>query len=125
MPHYGSCILLAKSCIICYILLKAFRGSNKKRGKMATLQVREIDDGLYNILKTVAKKERRSLSLEVVSILESYVRNPLSRVSDTTEEFIALCGSWQDSRSTGEIIKDIKSHRRNSSRFGDSHAVFD
>jgi hypothetical protein len=92
---------------------------------MATLQVREIDDGLYEILKSVAQKERRSLSQEVVSILESYVRNPLSRISDTTEEFIALCGSWKDSRSAEDVIKDIKSHRRNSSRFGDRHAVFD
>jgi|WetSurMetagenome_2_1015567.scaffolds.fasta_scaffold144378_3 hypothetical protein len=97
----------------------------KKEDTMATLQVREIDDGLYDILKSVAQKERRSLSQEVVSILESYVRNPLSRISDTTEEFIALCGSWKDSRSAEDIIKDIKSHRKNSSRFGDRHAVFD
>jgi plasmid stability protein len=33
---------------------------------MAVLQVRDIDDGLYEALKTMAKNERRSISQEVL-----------------------------------------------------------
>jgi hypothetical protein len=43
---------------------------------MAILQVRDIDDQLYASLKEIAKSENRSLSQEVVPILEKYLANP-------------------------------------------------
>ncbi|HOF34148.1 MAG TPA: hypothetical protein PK624_01790 [Spirochaetota bacterium] len=43
---------------------------------MAILQVRDFDDGLYSSLKSMAKSENRSISQEVISIIEKYLSNP-------------------------------------------------
>jgi len=43
---------------------------------MAILQVRDIDDRLYSLLKLRAKSENRSVSQEVISIIEKYLSNP-------------------------------------------------
>ena len=41
-----------------------------------------------------------------------------------TDEFLKLAGSWEDERSAEEIIADIKTSRRNSSRFGENNELF-
>ena len=92
---------------------------------MATLQVREIDDRLYESLKTLATNEKRSISQEVIHILESYLANPKNYSFDSNEEFINLSGSWEDERSAEEIIKDIETHRKNAKRFQRKNDLFD
>ena len=84
---------------------------------MATLQVRDVDDRLYESLRKLAANEKRSISQEVIHIIETYLANPQDYAYDFTEEFINLSGSWEDDRSAEEIVKDIKSHRTNSRRF--------
>lgn len=39
---------------------------------MATLQLRNIDDRLYNCLKNSARRQNRSVSQEVVTIIQQY-----------------------------------------------------
>ena len=92
---------------------------------MAILQVRDIDDRLYYYLKEIAKKENRSLSQEVISILEEYLSNPDMFKSNTTREFLHLSSAWEDNRSAGEIISDIKKSRRNKPRLGKINGLFD
>jgi hypothetical protein len=92
---------------------------------MATLQVRDIDDGLYGSLKVLADKEHRSISQEVVKILESHIQNPDRTFPYATKEFISLCGAWQDSRSAESIAKEIRGQRKNSRRYGGNHVIFD
>jgi len=92
---------------------------------MAILQVRDIDDRLYSSLKTLAKSENRSLSQEVISILEKYLSNPVVFKNNPTREFLSLSGSWSDNRTAAEIIKDIKKNRRNSKRFEAPNVLFD
>jgi plasmid stability protein len=92
---------------------------------MATLQVRDIDDGLYGSLKLLADKEHRSISQEVVKILESHIQHPDRKFPDATGEFLLLSGSWQDSRPAESIAKEIRGRRKNSGRYGENHAVFD
>jgi plasmid stability protein len=92
---------------------------------MATLQVRDIDDGLYGSLKVLADKEHRSISQEVVKILESHIQNPDRKFPDATKEFLSLCGSWKDSRSAESVAKEIRDQRKNSRRYGGNHVVFD
>ena len=92
---------------------------------MATLQVRDIDDGLYATLKMLADKEHRSLSQEVVNILESHVRQPNRKLQDITGEFLSLSDAWQDDRSASSIVKEIRQERKNSRRYGDSNVIFD
>ena len=76
---------------------------------MATLQVRSIDDKLYDMLGKVAKNENRSISQEVVYILKRYLSKPAYYSENPTDAFLAL--SLDDKRSADEIISDIYSAR--------------
>jgi plasmid stability protein len=89
---------------------------------MAILQVRDIDDRLYSSLKNKAQKENRSISQEVISILELYLANPNRVKENPTREFLSLF--WEDNRNADEIISDIKKSRKNKQTFGDFDGVF-
>ena len=92
---------------------------------MAILQVRDLDDRLYASLKAIAKSENRSISQEVISIIEKYLSNPAVYKRNPTREFIALSGAWEDDRNADEIIDSIKKFRKNSERFKKENAIFD
>lgn len=47
------------------------------------------------------------------------------KTKNATEEFLKLAGSWEDSRTTDEIIDDIYSSRLNSTRFEALDGIFD
>ena len=91
---------------------------------MAVLQVRDVDNSLYDALKTIAKKERRSISQEVIVMIESYLGNPKqTSTAAATEEFLNL--SWQSDESADEIIGSIRKSRKNSKRFESQNDLFD
>jgi plasmid stability protein len=92
---------------------------------MANLQVRDIDEKLYESLRTRAHQERRSISQEVIHILEKYLSLPTAYDQNPTDEFLKLAGSWEDNRTSEEIIADIRQNRKNSPRFSKSHELFD
>jgi plasmid stability protein len=92
---------------------------------MANLQVRDIDNHLYQSLKNQALKDRRSISQEVIHILERYLARPDVLDVNPTEEFLQLAGSWEDRRSADEIVSDIRAGRNESSRFAVHHELFD
>ncbi len=87
---------------------------------MASITVRNIPQELLDKLKTRSSIERRSLNNEILVVLERgtyreyeeriHRQKYLSR-STQKELWESLLGSWEDSRSTEEIIKDIYSHR--------------
>ena len=83
---------------------------------MAILQVRNIDERLYASLKEKAKKGNRSVSQEVISILEQYLANPARIKENPTNEFLQL--SWQDERKAAEIISEIRGSRKNKKNYG-------
>ncbi|MFZ5860926.1 MAG: FitA-like ribbon-helix-helix domain-containing protein [Spirochaetota bacterium] len=91
---------------------------------MATLQVRDIDDRLYNFLKTSAKLQNRSISQEVLTIIENYLNSPKSSKPNATLEFLSLTGAWNDERTADEIIEDLRNSRKQSSRFGEKNGIF-
>lgn len=74
---------------------------------MATLQLRNIDDRLYNFLKNSARRQNRSVSQEVVTIIEQHLHS--RQPANATLEFLALSGAWKDERDAEEIIADIRS----------------
>jgi plasmid stability protein len=90
---------------------------------MAILQVRDIDDRLYDTLKQRAHIDSRSISQEVISILEKHLSAPDTFNTHTTREFLNL--SWEDNRSADEIIADIEKSRKNKTSFGELHGIFD
>lgn len=92
---------------------------------MAMLQVRDIDDSLYDRLKFAAKRDNRSISQQVVTILQYYFTSIPVKTKNATEEFLKLAGSWEDVRNTEEIIDDIRNNRVNSTRFERLDGVFD
>lgn len=92
---------------------------------MAILQVRDMDDRLYDRLKFAAKRDNRSISQQVVTILQDYFTSVPGKTKNATEEFLNLAGSWEDVRSTKEIIDDIRKSRVDSTRFGVLDGVFD
>ncbi len=79
---------------------------------MANLQVRDMDDNLYKALKALAKREKRSISQEVVYIIERYLSSPKDYYESQTEAFLDL--TWKDDRTADEIINDLRSSRENS-----------
>ncbi len=91
---------------------------------MATLQVRDIDDRLYNFLKSAAKRQNRSVSQEVLTIIENHLNSSV-KTKNSTMEFLSLTGAWIDEKSDEEIVKDIYNSRNQSSRFGANNGVFD
>lgn len=91
---------------------------------MAILQVRDIDSRLYEALRSLAAQEKRSISQQVVYILEKFLANPQSLEKNPTDEFLKLAGSWEDQRSAEDIVADIKKHRRNSQRFSKKNDLF-
>lgn len=92
---------------------------------MATLQVRDIDDRLYSFLKTSAKMQNRSVSQEVITIIENYLNSNHKQLKNTTLEFLTLTGAWIDDKNSEDIIKDIRSGRNQSTRFGENNGIFD
>ena len=92
---------------------------------MAILQVRDLDDRLYNHLKERARKDNRSISQEVIVILEQYLSNPGVFQGSVTKEFLELSSSWDDERSAAEIIREIKTGRKNKTSFGAHSGLFD
>jgi plasmid stability protein len=90
---------------------------------MAILQVRDIDDRLYDSLKQKALLDNRSISQEVITILETYLSNPDIYAINATREFLKL--SWDDDRNADEIIDSLMKDRKNKRSFGDYNGVFD
>lgn len=85
---------------------------------MATLQVKGIDEQLYEGLRRRANREHRSISQEVVHLIEEHLARPAEADSGSAvDAFLQLAGTWQDDRSAAEIAADIRSNRRSSRRF--------
>ena len=89
---------------------------------MATLQVRSIDDQLYEALGKLAARDLRSISQEVVAILKEHLSQPVRHTTATnsTEAFLNLCGTWQEDRPAEEIADEIRAHRQSATRFQDT-----
>jgi len=92
---------------------------------MANLQVRDMDDRLYESLKRRAELEHRSLSQEVVWIIEKHLQQTRSVTENNTLEFLNLTHSWIDSRSAEAIIQDLRSARFHKNRRRMKSELFD
>jgi hypothetical protein len=62
-----------------------------------------MDDRLYEALGALASKNRRSVSQEVVAMIEDFFarRRPAER--DATAAFLELAETWKDRRSAARI----------------------
>ncbi len=84
---------------------------------MAILQVRTMDDDLYEALGRRAALDNRSISQEVITIIKQFLSRPTMETSPD-EEGLKLAGAWSDERSALEISDSIRSARK-TERFRD------
>jgi plasmid stability protein len=85
---------------------------------MANLQIKGIDDNLYESLKIMASAENRSVSQQVLFLVKSYLATGkgVERKKTSAESLLELSGSWYDSRSPEEIIAEIRKERKPSKK---------
>ena len=93
---------------------------------MAMLQVRKLDDRLYAALKERAAENHRSVSGEVVAVLEDYVARPRARAKMPGEVLLEFAGAWKDDRTPEKMAADIRKARHSTRRLGKGgRRVFD
>ena len=83
---------------------------------MANLQIKGIDDNLYKRLKAMAASENRSVSQQVLYLVKSYLAKgkKIDEKKTSAQILLELSGSWDDSRSSADIIEEIRKGRKNS-----------
>jgi plasmid stability protein len=91
---------------------------------MATLQVKGIDEELYRALGTRAKRDNRSISQQVVKLIQDSLARSGGSAEEATRAFLALCGSWEDPRTARAIATGIRKGRRSGRRFQGAGDVF-
>ncbi len=88
---------------------------------MANLQIKGIDEELYQKLKQFSADENRSVSQQVLFLIRrSLAQKRCGRQNNTAAQtLLSLAGSWEDPRPAEEIIGDIKSMRCSSSKLSE------
>jgi len=85
---------------------------------MANLQIKGVENRLYEEIKRMAADERRSVSQQVLFLLREYlaVRHQTKRLRTPALALLELSGSWADDRDADSIILEIKRGRKRSRR---------
>lgn len=83
---------------------------------MANLQIKGIDDKFYSRIKKLAAAENRSISQQILYLTKEYLskEKSISKTKTSAQVLLELSGSWIDTKSADDIIKDIKTNRTNS-----------
>lgn len=69
--------------------------------------------------------QHRSVSQEVVQMLEQQLSETKPVHLQQTEAFLSLSGAWSDEGDARDIVNEIRDARRESDRFGDKNGLFD
>ena len=85
---------------------------------MANLQIKGIDDGIYEELKRLAAAENRSVSQQTLFLIKDYLakKQCVHALKTPVQALLELAGSWEGEESAEEIIAKIKKARRSSSK---------
>ena len=83
---------------------------------MANLQIKNIQDELYEEIKKLASAENRSVSQQVLFLVREYLakRKHLAAAKSPAQVLLELSGSWEDNKNAEQIVKEIKSARKSS-----------
>lgn len=92
---------------------------------MANLQVRDIDNRLYESLKKRAELEHRSVSQEVVMIIESHLKRDNLETEIQTLEFLKHTNSWIYDKNAKDLISELRSARSKTNRTRITDELFD
>ena len=88
---------------------------------MSNLQIKDIDEGLYQELKNAAADENRSVSQQVVFVIRNYLAQRKSRQNTETaaQTLLEMAGSWDDPRPAEEIVNEVKASRQSSRKLSE------
>jgi hypothetical protein len=88
---------------------------------MANLQIKGVEDGLYNEIKKLAASENRSVSQQMLFLVREHLakRRHVAQIKTPGQALLELSGSWEDKRDADEIISEIKKARKNSRKLTD------
>jgi hypothetical protein len=78
---------------------------------VATVELTNLDEQMYAALLARAAQENRSVGQEAEILLRESLSRPSQTPRKATEAVLEIAGSWQDSRTTEEIIADIRGSR--------------
>ena len=83
---------------------------------MANLQIKNVEDNLYEEIKKLASAENRSVSQQVLFLVKEYLakRKHLTATKSPAQVLLELSGSWEDDRNAEQIVREIKSARKSS-----------
>jgi len=83
---------------------------------MSNLQIKGIDERLYEQIKHLAAEENRSVSQQVLFLIRNHLaQKSRPRAAQTASQVLLdLAGSWEDRRTAEEIVSDLKAARRSS-----------
>jgi len=85
---------------------------------MANLQIKGMDDDLYAQIKRLATAENRSISQQIVYLTKEYLskKRNIQSAKTPARTLLDLSGSWDDDRTSEDIINEIKSARHRKER---------
>jgi len=88
---------------------------------MASLTLRDIPDAVLDKIRFLSERERRSLNKEMLVIVEEGLKMHAAELERRQESNIPphlqvalwrqLKGKWEDSRSSSEIVADLRKAR--------------
>lgn len=105
--------------LIDIFMLVAYNFMNKlPEATMANLQIKNVQDDLYEEIKNLALSENRSVSQQVLALIKDYLakRTRIASLKTPAEILLELSGAWQDPRDPDELIADIRGARKNSQK---------
>ena len=91
---------------------------------MATLQVKNLDDRLYQAPGARAAMDNRSTSQEVVTLIRQFLAQRPTDPREATIQLPELAGSWDDERSAEHIASDLREARRSRRPAGENTDAF-
>ena len=85
---------------------------------MANLQIKGVDDALYEELKRLAAAENRSVSQQTLLLIKDYLakKQRVAALKGPVEALLELAGSWEEEGTAEELIAKTKKARRSSAR---------
>ena len=83
---------------------------------MANLQIKGIQDELYEEIKKLASAENRSVSQQVLFLVKEYLakRKHITATRSPAQVLLELSGSWEDNMNAEQIIMQLRSARKSS-----------
>lgn len=85
---------------------------------MANLQIKGVDDAIYEELKKLAAAEKRSVSQQTLFLIKDYLakKQRVAALKRPVQVLLELAGSWDEDGTAEELIAKIRKARRSSTK---------